>query len=110
MKKGMVWVIAVCIVSSILITLWILRTHKAQKAETLKNYIATEATIIQVQPARMTSYGVKPARNSIRFKGLNGETYTQYNCTLTGNWKMNEKVTVYYNPQNLQDPVIDRNE
>lgn len=67
-----------------------------------------EAVVIQVYPARVSRYGVKVPRYALKFANLNGKEYTQHNVELSDTYKVNDTLTVFYNPANPDDPVIDK--
>jgi hypothetical protein len=45
----------------------------------------------------------------IKFVTKDGKEYTQTNCDiLHKNYSVNDTLTIYYNPENPSDPLIDR--
>lgn len=106
MSKGKITWIGACLVASLLLGFYL--EQNSTKEEQSDNFIPTEATIIQVFPARISRFGVKPPRYGLSFTALDGNTYVQYNCELGGVHKLNDKVRIFYNSQNPDEPVLDK--
>lgn len=98
--------LAACFIISLAFSLWLYVKQGRQLNAQVKEYAATEATIIQVYPPRMSRVGMKPPRYGISFKASNGRNYIKYNCELGGKFKTGDRVAIYYNPGNPDDEVV----
>jgi hypothetical protein len=74
-----------------------------------ENYLRSTGTITYVRPARLTNHGMVDIKYDIKFVTKDGKEYTQTNCDiLHKNYSVNDTLTIYYNPENPSDPLIDR--
>lgn len=102
------WILIGCILLSVMITIWQFKKETATAKSNTRDYIAAEATVMHVTPARITRFGATPEKYGLQFTAADGKTYTQYNCSLSGTKKVQDKVVIYYNPKNPHDPVTDQ--
>jgi hypothetical protein len=71
-------------------------------------YIPSKGTITYVRPARLTNHGMVDTKYDIKFTARDGKVYTHTNCDISKkDYSINDTLTIYYNPHNPDDPIID---
>jgi hypothetical protein len=72
-------------------------------------YIPAKAIITHIRPARLTNYGIINTQYDIRFIANDGKQHNRSNCHLVReNYSVNDTLTIYYNPDDFDDPITDK--
>ena len=72
------------------------------------NYKPAEAVITYVHPHRVIKSGYKPPRYQLDMTLPDGRVISKTHVLLSEKYELNDRLTVYYNPENPDDEITDK--
>lgn len=106
MKKYLqIIVLAVCVLVTVCITVFDVKSNEDKLEEKLKSYVETTAVVKAINPSNITRYGSKQPSYDLEVLLNNGTKVNMYKRQLGGDFKIGDTILILYNPESPHDDI-----